>query len=93
MKQRPIVMLDRIRMAVVLDRIRTVVSVKWIQRETRANDGAGKNEWHLIDDPPHTNNEPMHGGLDFSLPCGFLAVVGAEDESAQKGQMGGNLMA
>ena len=68
MKERPIVVLDRIQLAVVfdrirltvvLDRIRTAVSVKRIPREREANDAAGKSEWHRFDDRHHRGKRPM----------------------------------
>jgi hypothetical protein len=93
MKQRPIVVLDRIRTAVVLDRIRMAVSAKWIRREREANDEAGRSGLHRFDDPLRTGSEPMHGGLYFSLPCDFLGEADAKIGSEQRGERGESLNA
>ena len=93
MKQRPIVVLDRIQTAVVLGRIRLAVSAKWIQRGTRANDEAGRNGLHLIADLLRTGSEPKHGGHDFSLRYDFRDVADAKIGLRQKGERGGSLNA
>jgi hypothetical protein len=68
MKERPIVVLDRIQTAVVLDRIQTAVVLdrirmavvaKWIQREREASDEDGKNGLHRIADSLRIGRRPM----------------------------------
>ena len=70
MKEQPIVAAKRIRLA---------VTAKWIQRGTRANDADGRNGLHLIGGRLRIGNEPMHGGLYFSLPYDFPGVVDAKN--------------
>jgi len=70
MKQQPIVVLDRIRMAVSAERI---------QRETEASGADGKTGLHHSGDSPRTNSEPMHGDHDFLRQYGFLALVDAKN--------------
>ena len=75
MKEQPIV---------VLDRILTAVSAKWIRRETRANDGAGKTGLHLIGDRPRIGKKSKLSCRANADEWGFLGVVEAEDELAER---------
>lgn len=84
MKERPIVVAKPIQPIVVLDRIRLAVSVKWIQRETMEADGADKTGWHLIGDRHHKDKRPTLFSLSDADESDFRDGVGAEDESAER---------
>ena len=89
MKEQPIVVLDRIRPEVVVKWIRTAVLAKLIQRETRANDGAGKTGLHLIGDRPRIGKKSKLSCRANADEWGFLDEAEAEDGLAKRGKAEG----
>jgi hypothetical protein len=84
MKQRPIVVLGRIRTEVVLDWIRTAVSAKWIRQGTRANGASDKNGRHLIADSPRIGMKSMLFSRAGAAESGFRDGVEEEDGLAER---------
>ena len=89
MKERPIVVLGRIRPIVVLDRILTAVSAKWIRREREAIDADGKSGSHHFGGRHHKGKRPTLFSLSSAAGSGSPGEVEAEDESKQEGKSEG----